>query len=66
MKTPDSTLSTGAIGATINVKFPKPLDQPGLRLAASGSASYATEKKATPNGGVLFSERSPTTASAFC
>src|SRR5689334_16088363 len=39
MKTPDATLSTGAIGATVNVKFPKPLDRPGLRIAASASAA---------------------------
>src|SRR4029079_13449726 len=57
MKTPDASLSSGAIGATINVKFPKPLDNPGLRVAASGSTSYAAdEEKATPNGGILFSD----------
>src|SRR6185312_7789441 len=57
MKTPDATLSTGAIGATVNVKFPKPLDRPGLRIAASASTSYAPdESKATPNGGLLFSD----------
>ena len=28
-KTPDFSLSTGAIGATINVKFPNPFDNPG-------------------------------------
>ena len=57
MKTPDATLSTGAIGATVNVKFPKPLDRPGLRVVASGSTSYAPdEDKATPNGGLLFSD----------
>ncbi len=57
MKTPDARLSSGAIGATVNVKFPKPLDNPGLRVAASGSTSYAAdEEKATPNGGILFSD----------
>ena len=57
MKTPDARLSTGAIGATINVKFPKPLDNPGMRIAASGSASYAEDEgKTTPNGGILFSD----------
>src|ERR1700729_3673699 len=29
-KTPDMSLSTGTVGATINVKFPNPPDQPGL------------------------------------
>jgi TonB-dependent receptor len=57
MKTPDASLSSGAIGATVNVQFPKPLDKPGLRFVASGSASYAPdESKATPNGGLLFSD----------
>jgi TonB-dependent receptor len=57
MKTPDARLASGAIGATVNVKFPKPLDRPGLRFAASGSTSYAPdEEKATPNGGLLFSD----------
>ena len=36
LKTPDSTLSSGAIGATINIKLPKPFDFPGMKLAASG------------------------------
>ena len=57
MKTPDSTLSSGAIGATINIKFAKPLDHPGLQLAGSASTSYATgENKATPNASILFSD----------
>ena len=57
MKTPDSTLSAGAIGATINIKFPKPFDHPGLQLAGTGAAAYSdTEKKATPVGGILFSD----------
>ncbi len=57
MKTPDAALSSGAIGATVNVKFPKPLDRPGMRVVASASTSYAPdEDKATPNGGLLFSD----------
>ena len=57
LKTPDATLSAGAIGATINVKFPKPFDSPGLKIAASGSASYSPhDGQATPNGGLLFSD----------
>ncbi|HEY7888918.1 MAG TPA: TonB-dependent receptor [Steroidobacteraceae bacterium] len=30
LKTPDMSLSSGAIGATINIKFPNPFDHPGL------------------------------------
>jgi iron complex outermembrane receptor protein len=57
MKTPDATLSSGAIGATINIKFAKPFDRPGLQLAGSVSTTYATgEDKATPNGSLLFSD----------
>jgi iron complex outermembrane receptor protein len=57
LKTPDATLSSGAIGATINVKYPKPFDHPGLTLAGSVSASDSTgANKVTPNGGVLFSD----------
>ena len=57
MKTPDSALSSGAIGATINIKFPKPFDHTGMHLAVTGSASYAEdEEKTTPNGGILFSD----------
>ena len=57
MKTPDATLSSGAIGATINIKFAKPFDHPGLQLAGSVSTDYATgEDKAEPNGSLLFSD----------
>ena len=35
LKTPDATLSSGAIGATVNIKYPKPFDHPGLQLAGS-------------------------------
>jgi iron complex outermembrane receptor protein len=56
LKTPDATLSSGAIGATINIKYPKPLDRPGMRLAASGSMSYSPDaEEERPNGGILFS-----------
>ncbi len=57
LKSPDPSLSAGAIGATINVKYPRPLDTPGLRLAASVSTTYAPEAgKLTPNGNVLVSD----------
>ena len=57
LKTPDATLSSGAIGATVNIKYPKPLDRPGMRFAATGSAAYSPDEgKATPSGGFLFSD----------
>jgi len=57
LKSPDPSLSAGAIGATINIKYPKPLDSPGLHLAASASTTYAPEEgRFTPNGNALFSD----------
>jgi iron complex outermembrane receptor protein len=57
MKTPDSTLSSGAIGATVNIKYPKPFDHPGMQLAGSASASDSTgADKVTPNVSLLFSD----------
>ena len=57
LKTPDAALSDGSIGATINIKFPKPLDRPGLHMSASVSGSDSpNDGKFTPNGGVLLSD----------
>ncbi|HEY3729864.1 MAG TPA: TonB-dependent receptor [Steroidobacteraceae bacterium] len=57
LKTPDLSLSSGAIGATVNIKFPKPFDYDGLKFAASGAASDNTKaSKVTPNGGALISD----------
>lgn len=56
MKTPDSTLSSGAIGATVNIKYPKPFDRPGLQLAGSISGSKSDGASTTGNGSVLFSD----------
>jgi len=56
MKTPDSTLSSGAIGATVNIKYPKPFDRPGLQLAGSVSGSKSDGASTTPNGSLLFSD----------
>ena len=36
LKTPDMSLSTGTIGATINVKFPNPMDKPGSHAQLFG------------------------------
>src|SRR6202161_469210 len=50
LKTPDASLSSGAIGATINIKFPKPLDHPGMQLTGSLSGDDSTgESKIKPN-----------------
>ena len=57
LKTPDSSLSSGSIGATVNIKYPKPFDQPGLHVAGSASGNESSgENKAKPNVGVLFSD----------
>jgi TonB-dependent receptor len=56
MKTPDSSLSSGAIGATINIKYPKPFDNPGLHLSGSASGSRSESASTTPNASILFSD----------
>ena len=57
MKTPDITLSSSSIGATIDVHFPKPFDSPGQRLVASASGSRQDESGETrPTAGMLFSD----------
>ncbi len=56
MKTPDITLSSSSIGATVNVMFPKPFDQPGPRFVTSASGSMQDEAgDIKPTAGVLFS-----------
>jgi TonB-dependent receptor len=56
-KTPDATLSSGAIGATINIKYPKPFDHPGMNVASSLSTTHSPEDgKYTPNGHVQVSD----------
>jgi iron complex outermembrane receptor protein len=56
MKTPDVTLSTSSIGATVNVMYPKPFDQPGPRFVTSASGSMQDEAgEIKPTAGVLFS-----------
>ena len=57
LKSPDASLSAGAIGATINVKFPKPFDHPGLVIAGSASGMVSPEAgKWAPSGAVLISD----------
>jgi len=56
-KTPDVTLSTSAIGATIDVQLPKPMDRPGFHATLAGSgALQSRDKHAEPSAGVLFSD----------
>ena len=57
LKTPDASLSSGSIGATVNIKYPKPFDHPGLQLAGSVSADESSgQNSIKPNGGLLFSD----------
>jgi len=56
LKTPDVTLSSSSIGATVDIQFPKPFDHPGFRLAASGSGSIQDRSgKIAPTAGLLIS-----------
>jgi iron complex outermembrane recepter protein len=56
LKTPDFNISSGAVGATVNIKFPKPFDHPGLQARAFGSMTDTTNDGSfRPSVGVLFS-----------
>jgi hypothetical protein len=56
LRTPYFNLSSGAVGATVNIKFPKPFDHPGLRALASASETETTNDGSfRPTFGVLFS-----------
>jgi len=57
LKTPDAALASGAIGATINTKYPKPFDHPGFRLAATGAGSI-NDNQGSPaaSAGLLVSD----------
>ncbi len=56
MKTPDVTLSTSSIGATVNILYPKPFDELGTRFVTSASGSMQDEAgKVVPTAGALFS-----------
>ncbi|WP_241557386.1 TonB-dependent receptor [Croceibacterium ferulae] len=55
-KTPDVSLSSSSIGATVDIQFPNAFDQPGFRLAATGSGSIQDRaEKIVPTGGLLIS-----------
>lgn len=56
LKSPDAAMSAGAIGATINVVYPKPFDHPGLTVAASASGNINVDDgRWKPNGNFLIS-----------
>jgi TonB-dependent receptor len=55
-KTPDVSVSASAIGATIDIAYPKPFDRPGFHMAATASGSYQPRSKSVaPTGGLLLS-----------
>ncbi|BBD99899.1 TonB-dependent receptor [Sphingobium amiense] len=55
-KTPELSLSSSSIGATLNISYPKPFDKPGTRMAFSASGSVQDEAgKIVPTVGGLFS-----------
>jgi len=55
-KTPEVSLSSSSIGATLNISYPKPFDKPGTRVAFSASGSVQDEAgKVVPTVGGLFS-----------
>ncbi|WP_343615227.1 TonB-dependent receptor [Novosphingobium sp.] len=56
-KTPDVSVSASAIGATIDIAFPKPFDHPGFHVAAAMSGSIQDRKgNVVPSGGLLVSK----------
>ncbi|MBO9669885.1 MAG: TonB-dependent receptor [Sphingobium sp.] len=56
-KTPDVELSTSAIGGTIDIELPKPLDRSGMHIAVTASGAWQSrDKGVTPTAGALFSD----------
>lgn len=56
LKTPDVSLSSSSIGATVNISYPKPFDHPGTRVAMSAAGSVQDDAgKIVPTIGGLFS-----------
>ena len=57
LKTPDMSLSTGTVGATINVKFPNPFDKPGPHAQVFAQENlYQLDGAARAGGGALVSD----------
>ncbi|RYY73113.1 MAG: TonB-dependent receptor [Gammaproteobacteria bacterium] len=56
MKTPDVTMGSNSIGATVNISYPKPFDHPGQKVALSVSGSMQDESgEVKPTLGALYS-----------
>ncbi|MHA6718845.1 TonB-dependent receptor [Sphingomonas sp. RS6] len=56
LKTPDVSLASSSIGATVDIKFPNPFDNPGFRMAATASGSIQDRAdNIVPTGGLLLS-----------
>ena len=56
LKTPDVSLASSSIGATVNIAFPNPFDHPDFRAAATASGSIQDRSgKIVPTGGLLIS-----------
>lgn len=56
MKTPDVTMGSNSIGATVNISYPKPFDHPGQKIAASVSGSMNDQSgEVKPTIGALYS-----------
>lgn len=57
LKTPDVSVASSSIGATVDIKFPNAFDHPGFRMAATASGSIQDRSgKITPTGGLLISD----------
>ncbi|RIV81086.1 TonB-dependent receptor [Aurantiacibacter xanthus] len=56
MKTPDVSLSSSSIGATVDIQFPNPFDRPGFRAAVTASGSIQDRSgEIAPTAGLLVS-----------
>jgi TonB-dependent receptor len=57
LKTPDMSLSSGDVGATINVKFPNPFDNPGFHAQVFGQEDdNENDGGVRPSFGALLSD----------
>ncbi|WP_343525894.1 TonB-dependent receptor [Sphingomonas sp.] len=57
LKTPDVSLASSSIGATVDIQFPKPFDHPGFRVATSASGSLQDRAgHVVPTLGALVSD----------
>jgi iron complex outermembrane recepter protein len=56
-KSPDFSLSSGAVGGTVNIKLPKPFDHPGFSAHAIASGTDTSDDgQFTPDVGALVSD----------